>query len=458
MNNPYSSIIRCVVFCSFIIHFNISAHAAGLISLPRTGQSVSYVSSDDGSIQDGVIWGSARFADNGNGTISDSMTGLVWLKNANCFVASTWNTALTLATNLSSSQCGLTDGSQSGNWRLPNQNELRSLIDYSTFSPALSTAHPFQYVQNTTYWTSTSPFPMSSKAWAISLYSGDTNLYGMSTQMPVWPVRGGIDMVSPLVTVFSLPISTTTLAVPTTISATDNVSVIAYCLTETNNATTCTWNPQKPDTFTFGGKGNKTLYVFARDTDGNISESKSADVNILYLLTVSVLGTGNGSVHSSPMPDISCIKGTSDGCAGGFSTDVTLTASPQNTTSLFDGWSYACTTSQHDCVVSMNDDKTAVATFSLAPRSKLDVAATTGYDTLQAAYGDAVSTIFALDGLFSGEWKLDKGKDITLAGGYLAEYGPTRNGFTILSGKLSILNGSLKADRLVVRDPTPTTP
>ena len=35
--------------------------------------------------QKGVAWPNPRFTDNGNGTVTDNLTGLIWLKNANCF-------------------------------------------------------------------------------------------------------------------------------------------------------------------------------------------------------------------------------------------------------------------------------------------------------------------------------------------------------------------------------------
>jgi hypothetical protein len=164
-------------------------------------------------------------------------------------------------------------------------------------------------------------------------------------------------------------------------------------------------------------------------------------------------GNGGGSVHSSPVADISCIKGATNGCTGIFSADVTLTAVPESTTSAFSGWNNVCETTltQKECVITMTSDKSAVATFTLAPKSKLDLAATTGYDTLQTAYSNAESTIFALDGLFTGAWTLDQSKNITLKGGYLADFGPTRDGFTILSGKLTIKTGSLRVDGLKVR-------
>src|SRR5690242_11192606 len=61
----------------------------------------------------------AELKDNGDGTITDTVRGLVWLKDANCFDKKTWINAMASATGLHSGQCGLKDGSKAGQWRLP---------------------------------------------------------------------------------------------------------------------------------------------------------------------------------------------------------------------------------------------------------------------------------------------------------------------------------------------------
>ena len=78
----------------------------------------------DGEYQKGITWPNPRFADNGNGTVTDNLTGLVWLKNANCASffsgdstgqnARDWTDALTAANSLATGYCGLTDGSAAG--------------------------------------------------------------------------------------------------------------------------------------------------------------------------------------------------------------------------------------------------------------------------------------------------------------------------------------------------------
>jgi hypothetical protein len=76
--------------------------------VPQTGQTTKYVAGDDGDAQMGVPWPSPRFTDNANGTVTDNLTGLVWLKNANCADtvggiaggAMTWANAITRSNNL----------------------------------------------------------------------------------------------------------------------------------------------------------------------------------------------------------------------------------------------------------------------------------------------------------------------------------------------------------------------
>ena len=135
--------------------------------VPKTGQTECYdpttdvVTSCEGTGQDGehrkgVAWPNPRFTDNGNGTVTDNLTGLIWLENANCTATTkNWATALLWANGLydgcatcggTNNDCGLSDGSAEGEWRLSNVRELQSLIDYGKWSPALPSGHPFDYV------------------------------------------------------------------------------------------------------------------------------------------------------------------------------------------------------------------------------------------------------------------------------------------------------------------------
>ena len=50
-----------------------------------SGQMDSYATGDDGDLEKGVHWQVPRYTDNGDGTVIDTATGLIWLKNANSF-------------------------------------------------------------------------------------------------------------------------------------------------------------------------------------------------------------------------------------------------------------------------------------------------------------------------------------------------------------------------------------
>jgi hypothetical protein len=149
------------------------AMAAGekLVSLPRTGQTVSYATGDDATFLKGTPWPHGRFTDNGDGTVSDSLTGLIWLKDAGCLRAENWFNALTDANQLASSSCGLNDGSTAGQWRMPDIAELESLVDASTSNPAVSVGNPFINIADT-YWSSTTYRGVTTNAWVIRFADG----------------------------------------------------------------------------------------------------------------------------------------------------------------------------------------------------------------------------------------------------------------------------------------------
>lgn len=175
-NGLYRTVIR---FLSMPAHdvrsANFTAYLPGdkLASLPRTGQTTSYASGDDAAVAKGVAWPGGRFTDNANGTVTDRLTGLVWLKNAGCFAVSDWPTALAAANKLACGACGLSDASAAGQWRMPNANELESLVDVAQANPAVSAGHPFTGINTATaYWTSTTYMALTANAMAIRFSDG----------------------------------------------------------------------------------------------------------------------------------------------------------------------------------------------------------------------------------------------------------------------------------------------
>ena len=170
----------------------------------KTGQTptapISAPVGSDGALQKGVAWPNPRFTAS-NGTVTDNLTGLIWLKNANCFGDKNWATALTDCNNLASPACGLTDNSTAGQWRLPNYFELVSLLDLAYFTPALSNdagtsqwgtgPSSFTGVQSVGYWSSSTVAAITGNAWYVLLHHGYVYDAGKTATRYVWPVRVG---------------------------------------------------------------------------------------------------------------------------------------------------------------------------------------------------------------------------------------------------------------------------
>ncbi len=151
------------------------------ISCTGTGQ--------DGETQAGVDWPTPRFSDNGDGTITDELTGLLWLEAANCFGAMNWADALAAAAALADGQCGLTDGSTPGQWRVPNIKELVSLLDLSQTDPPLPASHPFVGVTTSFYGTSSTVVSAPEYYWALIFGQGNSIQWLKAGGAVVWPVR-----------------------------------------------------------------------------------------------------------------------------------------------------------------------------------------------------------------------------------------------------------------------------
>jgi hypothetical protein len=155
----------------------------GPIACADTGQ--------DGEYQKGFSV-DPRFTDNGDGTVTDNLTGLIWLRNANCWSGvREWNYALSNPISLHDPQCGLTDGSVVRDWRLPNVNELYSLIDRDQSLPALPTGHPFSGVESSGYWSSTTNPELTNQAFNVSFWDGAVYSNTKYADRYIWPVRGG---------------------------------------------------------------------------------------------------------------------------------------------------------------------------------------------------------------------------------------------------------------------------
>lgn len=172
------------------------------------------------------------YVDCGNGTVTDNRTGLVWLKNANCIGSDgggsgdplgrvDWYMAIEFVAGLSDAppgsvaadyDCGLSDGSSSGEWRLPSVEEWEAMIADATAlgctvsgfgGPSITDdsgtqcwqegpGNSFTGVALPFYWSASILTLNASQPWVGFL---DIGLAGLGPDKMsngyVWPVRGG---------------------------------------------------------------------------------------------------------------------------------------------------------------------------------------------------------------------------------------------------------------------------
>ncbi len=250
MKSPHKSLF--FILFAIIISFPGATAYSGMISLPETGQNDCYGyqatgdtwapiictgTGEDGEKLAGASWPSPRFINNEDGTITDTLVGyLQWMKDANClktyypsldtFTGTmpdtmgdggvNWDTALNFVNGINSGlyplcRFGHTD------WRLPNRNEIASLINFDKYNPAVQYGNVKLYLEANgftnirydvfqgwaPYWSSTtriSPAGAKTDAYIADLGEGLIWWQGKNTAASVplgtptywsaiWPVR-----------------------------------------------------------------------------------------------------------------------------------------------------------------------------------------------------------------------------------------------------------------------------
>ncbi len=363
----------------------------------------------------------AAFTDNGDGTVTDSQTGLVWMR---CSLGQTWNgttctgTAAAYpwaqATALTHTYAGRSD------WRLPKIRELKSIADVGKYNPAID-GSAFPATPASGFWSGSPVAGVSGGAWGVGFYHGNDDWGDRNSAFQVRLVRAG--------QFFSLfndarPSSDYVDNLNGTVTHTPTGLTWMRCsVGQTWNGTTCTgtantyaWDQAKALTQTYAGHNDwrlpdllelKSLVDYTRSRlaiNASVFPAASASyfwsgspfagysdyawsvyfyfgydswygrdfahpVRLVragqsignFALTVAQSGTGSGTIGSSPA-GINC----GSLCTASFTsgTAVTLTATPASG-STFTGWGGACSGTA-TCTVTMSAARSVSATFSSA--------------------------------------------------------------------------------------------
>ena len=126
------------------------------------------------------------FIDNGDGTISDTSTDLLWQKDT--IEVINWETALAYCSNLN--LAGYTD------WRLPNRLELLSIVDYNRYNPAIDINYFPDTNSQYSYLSSTTTVTSLNRAWGVHFWHGSSYLGNLKIPPDtryIRAVRSGIE-------------------------------------------------------------------------------------------------------------------------------------------------------------------------------------------------------------------------------------------------------------------------
>ncbi len=298
------------------------------------------------------------FVVNGDETVTQSNTGLMWAKCAvglsgsDCTTGTalgnaTWSDALTAANT--STLGGHTD------WRLPTVKELQSLMDYSQSEPAIGTDFP-NTNPNAWLWSSTPIVNAADKTWYIHSSEGYIGDLARTTNsnIRVRLVRGGQSFQS-----FNLTVATTGTGSGTVTTDLTGTNCGANCqvfnertivvLTATHgvNSTFTSWNGCMP------------LVAHSDQCYVTMDAAKTVTANFaITQKTLYISRFGNGRVFTDDSA-INC----GETCFNNFNYDTNVTLKTSADAGyVFSGWN-VCTGSD-SCIVTMDGNKNVTATFT----------------------------------------------------------------------------------------------
>jgi hypothetical protein len=205
-----SGSLACTAGCGF----DVSGCVAGMggQAFPATGQTTCWNSSGvvipcAGTGHDGEVQAGATLAylDNGDGTITDSNTGLMWEKKSDDGSINDWDNTYSWDNAFAVHVATLNGGAgfaDHKDWRVPNVKELQSIVNYQNVYPAVSPAFNTGCAPGCTvltcsctvsgyYWSASTYANSPDGAWGVLFGGGGVDAYGKSGYY-VRAVRAGL--------------------------------------------------------------------------------------------------------------------------------------------------------------------------------------------------------------------------------------------------------------------------
>ncbi len=250
----------------------------------------------------GVVWSGptlATFTPNGDLTVTDSETGLVWDR---CAWGQTWDGATCTGFGYQYTWAQALDAAMTANtsvhrnqsdWRLPSITELESLADYSRSFPAIDII-AFPGTPSMVFWSSTTSVSDPARAWYINFIGGDARAFDKATAYHVRLVRGGQSF-----DLLSASYAITATANPTAGgSVSCDVNPVDHGGNSTCTATTNTGYTLAGFTGNCAASGNTCTF-------SNITGAESVSANFTlntYPITTGANPTAGGSVSCDANP------------------------------------------------------------------------------------------------------------------------------------------------------------
>jgi hypothetical protein len=326
---------------------------------------------------------------NGDGTATDADTGLMW-QQATAPGTFTWEQALSyVATLNSTSFAGYQD------WRLPDINELQSLVDYSQHDPAVDSLLASD-TMSSIYWSSTVTLSAHNKR-IISFDLGYIGAMLNTENYYVRPVRAGQNQLLGSLIIFAPTQGARWFIGEQQTITWDTAGITGYVkiTLSRQGGKTGTFTETIADnipnsgayTWTVTGPPSVNSVLKIEPLSDPSKATTQGLFTITFTLTVAKDGTGTGTVASNPS-GINCGNDCSYNYT--YGNQVTLTAIA-DANYVFSGWSGGgCSGSSTTCEVAMMDaSKNVTATFS-------DISAPTGTIAINSGEGSTNSLAVTL--------------------------------------------------------------